>query len=44
MKKKKRDEAREREMKEETYEGVYMMYLRGGKMEKSHLGISSKLQ
>lgn len=28
----------------ETYEGVYMRYLRGGKMEKSQLGISSKLQ
>ena len=27
-----------------TYEGVYIIYLRKGNMEKSHLGTTSKLQ
>lgn len=27
-----------------TYEGVYIMYLRGGKLEKTHFGMNSKLQ
>lgn len=27
-----------------TYDGVYMRYLRGGKMLKSHVGTISKLQ
>lgn len=27
-----------------TYDGVYMKCLRGGKIEKTHLGMSSKLQ
>lgn len=35
---------RELQGKLEAYEGVYIRYLRGGKIEKSHFGISSKLQ